>query len=32
MEAAVDVSEERLNRIDTTDLEVSREKSDAVVE
>jgi hypothetical protein len=30
MEATVDVFEERLNRMDTTDSEANREKSEAV--
>jgi hypothetical protein len=32
MEAAVDVFEERLNKMATTDLEANREKSEAVAE
>jgi hypothetical protein len=32
MEAAVDVFEEGLNKMDTTDLEANREKSEAVAE
>jgi hypothetical protein len=32
MDAALDVFEERLNKMDTTDLEVNREKSEVVVE
>jgi hypothetical protein len=31
IEAAVDVFEERLHKMDTTDLEANREKSEAVV-
>jgi hypothetical protein len=32
METTVDVFEERLNRMDTMDLEASQQKSEAVVE
>jgi valyl-tRNA synthetase len=32
MEAALDISEERLNKMDTTDLEANREKLEALAE